>query len=796
MQFIINLNKLLRLFKCFLFTVIFLWSSHFLLAQDEAISISGKVISTDNEPLFGVNVYLEGTNYGTTTNFNGEYTIKNIKPKTHTIVVSFVGFVTQKKQLNPEIRTYNFKLREESNVIDEVTIKSKTKAEKVKEQSFTVNSIETKLFSNLTTDVNKILDQTSGVRIRLSGGVGSDYDFSLNGLSGKRVRFFLDEIPIDDLGEAYKLYNIPVNFIDRIDVYKGFVPVDLGADALGGAINIISKKRKYSYIDASYSFGSFNTHRLAVDTQYKNEKSGFVVRPKLFFNYSDNNYIMKNQEVYNYDLPGWQTIDVERFHDTYQSFTSAIDIGFIDRKWTDEFLINQTYTQTKEDVQMDVYGNPFGNVYGEETANNISLKYNKSKLLQDKLDIKLYALYNRINGSAIDTVAARYNWLGDARFFNDNSAELNNQKTIFEFQQDKYIGRINAKYDVTENSNLVLNYVAYNTERQGENRLNTDEDEPFKTPNILKKNIVGLAYNINFLDDNLNFYLASKYYDFYIFSRSAKSVAIDLSSEIEDLTTEEENLGVAIGSRYFINPNLYVKASYEKGYRLPDPEEIFGDGLTIFANPELQPEESDNINFGINFNYNFRKNSLKSELSLFWRDVKNFVLRRPSINGKGTSYENVLNVLLYGAELQLMYKLDEKWTFNSNVSRQFVLNNDTESAQYQDHLPNTPYFFGNLGVNFNINPKDEKRNLSCYYNFNYVHEFFLAYESVANAAEKNIIPEQMVQDIGVTLSSKKNNYDLSIECTNLFNATAYDNFNIQKSGRAVYAKLRYHINNK
>jgi len=767
-----------------------------LFAQEQLKSISGKVVDVDNNPLYGVNVYLDGTKKGAITNFDGEYFIKNVKPKAHTIMASAVGFSTKKKTVSIQENVYNFKLQEDINVIDEVTIKAKTKSDKIEATSFSVNSIDTKIFSNLTTDVNKILDQSSGVRIRQSGGVGSDYDFSLNGLSGKSVRFFIDDIPIDDLGEAFELYNIPVNFIDRLDVYKGFVPVSLGADALGGAVNIISKKRRYSYLDASYSFGSFNTHRFSVDGQYLNNKSGFVVRPKIFFNYSDNNYIMKNREVYDYDLPGWKTVDAERFHDTYQSLTSGIDIGFIDKKWADEILLSQTYTETKEDLQTDVSGNPFGGVRSEESANNISFKYDKNELFNDKLSVKLYALYNVVNKTTIDTLAARYDWLGDARFFNDNTGELNNQKTIYEFKQNKFIYRLNTKYNINKKSDVILNYVVSRADREGENRLNIDEDEPFKTPNILKKNILGLAYDINFLDDDLNFYISSKYYDYYIFSRNAKSVSIDLSSEIEDLITDKTKLGFAFSTRYFFNKDFYIKGSFERGLRIPDPIEIFGDGLSIFSNAELQPEESNNVNLGLNFNKTFTNNRLKSELNFFWRDVENFILRRPSDNGKGTNYENVLNVLIYGAELELGYVLNEKWSLNSNISRQFVLNNDTESGQYEDHLPNTPYFFGNVGINYNLNPDNEKRNLSCYYNLNYVHEFFLGYESVATVAEKNIIPEQLVQDIGITLSSKKNNYDLSLECNNLFNATAYDNFLIQKPGRAIYAKLRYNINNK
>ena len=57
-----------------------------------------------------------------------------------------------------------------------------------------------------------------------------------------------------------------MNFAERIEVYKGVVPVGFGSDALGGVINIVTKKRRHGWsLDASYSYGSFNTHKSYVN---------------------------------------------------------------------------------------------------------------------------------------------------------------------------------------------------------------------------------------------------------------------------------------------------------------------------------------------------------------------------------------------------------------------------------------------------------------------------------------------------------------------------------------------------
>lgn len=68
-------------------------------------------------------------------------------------------------------------------------------------------------------------------------------------MSGNSVRYFIDGVPLETKGSGVSLANLPVNLIDHIEMYKGVVPAYLGADALGGAINIVTKKEKKNYLD-------------------------------------------------------------------------------------------------------------------------------------------------------------------------------------------------------------------------------------------------------------------------------------------------------------------------------------------------------------------------------------------------------------------------------------------------------------------------------------------------------------------------------------------------------------------
>jgi len=89
--------------------------------------IAGKVTDSETRTgLPGVNVFIEGTTQGTASNIDGEYAIIGVPPGTYTVVVSFVGFATQRTEnvrvnagLTVEV---NFELREEVFEGEEIVI--------------------------------------------------------------------------------------------------------------------------------------------------------------------------------------------------------------------------------------------------------------------------------------------------------------------------------------------------------------------------------------------------------------------------------------------------------------------------------------------------------------------------------------------------------------------------------------------------------------------------------------------------------------------------------------------------
>lgn len=113
---------------------------------------------------------------------------------------------------------------------------------RLKHSGFNAVAIDTKAPQNTTQNLSEALAQAPGMKLRETGGVGSDMQLMIDGFRGKHVKAFLDGVPQEGVGTSFSLNNILVNFADRIEVYKGVVPVGFGTDAIGEVINIVTKK--------------------------------------------------------------------------------------------------------------------------------------------------------------------------------------------------------------------------------------------------------------------------------------------------------------------------------------------------------------------------------------------------------------------------------------------------------------------------------------------------------------------------------------------------------------------------
>lgn len=787
-----------------LFLILCLYGFPFSGNTQSSSKISGYVKDSEG-PVSDVTVLIKGTKQGTVTDKNGYFEFTGLKPARVTIIVSYIGYLTQEIVVNAaQNPSLEFTLVKEGGQLKDVRVIAVNKAKEVKASGFSVNVVETKQFANTTADINQVLNLTTGVRIREQGGLGSNFNFSINGLSGKQVRFFLDGIPMDGFSGGMSLNNIPVNLAERIEVYKGVVPIELGSDALGGAVNVITDQNTKKFLDASFSYGSFNTSRAALSGRITDNKTGLVFNVSGYHNYSDNNYMMRNNpkndaEIKVVENNEFVYKDVRRYHDAYRSSMGQVEVGLNNKSWADKISLGFVYSNLYKELQTGAsQNNVYGAAYQKGNFYMSSLKYKKNDFILKGLSANLVANLSVDRSDVVDTSSYVYGWGGIIRP-ESIAGELRDVKTLTHWKNVTAIVKTNFTYKINDNQNLNLSYTFNRLARSSKEELRPKEQNPFFYPNYFTKNVVGLAYQHNSFANRFTNTLFVKYFGLNMLAREIVFVTQQDPYRRRDTTSHKGYWGYGLASRYKLTENAGVKFSFEHAYRLQEKEEFFGDGISVAANIKLRPEESDNINLGAYYSLPLGKHRFSAEGGVFYRNVKNLIFSTPG--GKFSTYSNVGIARVTGLEGELGYRYDKLLDFTVNASYQNAINNrkinpltGMEDPVYGDRIPNQPWFFNNASLGIgqdNLIGKNTRLQLN--YSVNYIHWFYISWESLGSRESKNKIPTQLIHNISLSYSLQNGRYNISLESFNITNELAYDNFRLQKPGRSVFFKLRYFI---
>lgn len=764
--------------------------------------ISGKVLSTEKTTVDFATVYLKGTNYGGTTNEEGIYHLQAPAGE-YTLVVSAIGYKTVEKPvklMRGERTKMNVVISPQATELDEVVVVSNG-VTRLKRSAFNAVALDTKALQNSTQNLSEALAQAPGMKIRESGGVGSDMQLMMDGFTGKHIKIFIDGVPQEGVGSSFGLNNIPVNYAERIEVYKGVVPVGFGTDAIGGVINIITKKNRNKwFLDASYSYGSFNTHKSYVNFG-QTFRSGLTYEINVFQNYSDNNYYVDTpvKDFTTGAINKKKIEHVKRFHDTYHNEAVIGKIGFVDKKWADRLMFGFTYSHMYKDIQTGVRQEVvFGGKYRKGYSIMPSLDYRKRDFFVRGLDVVLTANYNKNMTNNVDTSSYEYNWRGEMRPLR-MPGEQSYQNTRSD--NNNWNGTLTANYRIGKAHTFTFNHVINAFRRSNQSLLNEDS-EANAIPKETRKNISGLSYRL-MPTEHWNLSVFGKYYNQFIAGSVATSSAQD---DYIRTTNSVSAMGYGAAGTYFILKSLQAKLSYEKAYRLPTNEEMFGDEDLETGDISLRPENSDNVNLNLSYNETFGKHSVYVEGGLIYRNTKDYIQRNISdlSGGKyGATYVNHGRVETKGYNISVRYGFANWVSVGGNFTQMNVRDNvktvtsgtNQESLTYGARMPNLPYQFANSDVTFYWRNLWKKGNtLSVTYDNLYMHSFPLYSEAVGSESEF-VVPTQFSHNLTLSYGIQNGRYNISFECRNLTNEKLYDNFSLQKAGRAFYGKVRVYFGN-
>ena len=764
--------------------------------------ISGKVISTEKEVVDFATVYLKGTGHGGITNQEGIYHV-SAPAGNYTLVVSAVGYKTVEKPvtlLRGQRVRQNITISPETQQLDEVTVVS-TGVSRLKRSAFNAVGVDTKELQNTTKNLSDALAKAPGMKLRESGGVGSDMQLMLDGFSGKHVKVFIDGVPQEGVGSSFGLNNIPVNFADRIEVYKGVVPVGFGTDAIGGVINIVTnKKRRRWFLDASYSYGSFNTHKSNVNFG-QTFKNGFTYEINAFQNYSDNDYHIEApvEDFETGRIDRDKKVRVKRFNDTYHNEAVVGKVGVVDKKWADRLMLGFTYSNMYQDIQTGVRQDI---VYGQKHRKGHSLmpslEYYKRNLLAKGLDVALTVNYNKNLTTNVDTASYKYNWYGDRKLLNSPGEQSYQHSRA---DNNNWNGTFTANYRLGKMHMLTFNHVL-NTFSRSNTSLLAKEEQSDAIAKETRKNISGVSYRL-MPSETWNLSVFGKYYNQFV----AGPVATDANQNDYVRTTRSvSSIGYGAAGTYFILPGLQAKLSYEKAYRLPTIEEMFGNEDLEMGDIGIRPENSDNVNLNLSYNRTFGRHSVYVEGGLVYRNTKDYIQRNITDLSGGKSaatYINYGKVLTKGYNISARYGFGKWVSVGGNFTQMDVRDNmktsisgSAENIAYKERMPNLPYIFADSDVTFYWRDLGRKGNaLTVSYDNQYLHSFTYYSSKIGSNKGDYVVPSQFSHNLSLSYSLRDGRYNLSFECRNFTDEQLYDNFSLQKAGRAFYGKVRVYFGN-
>jgi len=778
--------------------------------------VKGKIMDEKGIAIDGVTIRLKGTNSIVSTESNGTFELKNVPYGNHEILASSVEIKAKSHKLHVHKPQHQIILSVAKAVLDlnEVQIVQKTEKREIETQGFAANVIETKEVALRNLQTNDLLNRTVGVRVRQNGGLGSAVDYNLNGMSGGSVRIFIDGIPISTFGSSFSLNSIPPANIERIEIYKGVIPAHLSDDALGGAINVILKKGLNNNLAASVSYGSFNTLQSSLTGMYRNDKTGLTVKGSGFYNYSDNDYEVWGKFVRNI-LPNgrYDYVRARRFNDAYRSAGGQFEIGFTDVKWADQLLIGYNGSSDYNEIQHGTYMSiPYMGRFSESSAHVFNLNYKKKDFLLKGLEFTLSGMSSNRKEVVTDTVRWNYNWYGEKSLGLGGNPILRpagaqqGAPTINHIRRNISTIRSGFNYDFNPNHRLVLNHIFYQIDRNQQDFMRSSVEREFIGTRDLTKNITSVAYELKAFSSRLKANVFGKHYQQKIERLDPKLITTNgEQTRIEErANSKKTTTGYGAAFSYAVKSNLYILISGEKAVRLPSENEVFGSpGENIVENFGIRPEVSNNLNAGFRGGPYLRdEHKISFAASGFIRDTRDKIVRRvnPRLNDavQTDPFENLGKTKSVGFEAEGNYMYANNLNIGINFSRfNSVFNtrydaNGREYDYYNKQLPNEPFFTINSNVQYGFKDLFSKGSvLNVYYSLGFVERFYTTWLDI----EDFRTPRQYIQDFGVSYILPNKKWVISADLKNAFDKQAYDNFAVQKPGRAFYLKLNYTINN-
>ncbi|ACF13452.1 TonB-dependent receptor plug [Chloroherpeton thalassium ATCC 35110] len=752
-------------------------------------SLSGKVCDDDSNPLVGATVQILSTKLGAVTDSDGWFQLKTVPKGNISVKASSLGYApqTQNITIGDSKVTLNFSLEIDAVRHKEILVREDSPIQKMRKAPESIVVIDAEEIRGRATAIEAILTKATGIKIRKTGGLGSASRINIHGLEGKGITILIDGNPLNSPEGNFTIDEIPIDLIERIEVYKGVVPARFGGDGTGGVVNIIFREFEYDYLDVSYQRGSYNTNRATWTFKKVFPELGMEVSTGGFFNKADNDYT--------FESPYQDGVMITRDHDEFLSYAYGAGLVF-NKLWFEEIELGVDVYRNRKEIQGIRTNIQFAESRASAVIPNLNLE--KEDFFLENLDFENTLQVVIMGYNFIDTSHVHYNLDGSINTDDTYQGEIGSYANDSDDKQLEIRNKLNLLYTLSDVHSLNLNHNFRRANYEPEDEL-ASEYAGYNIsgyPSNYTSNIIGLTHQMRLLDER--FISMTGVSLFQMSTTITSNDYIDDNNLREPSISENDfaKMGYSEALRYRPLHWLNLKASYQHAMRLPYSNELFGDGVYILASPNLAPEESDNMNLGFFIDtYSFAGlHRVQFEANAFYTDLTNKI--QLSSDGVNYAYENLGHVVIKGFDAELKLDISKAFYLHGNFTYQLAKDakefrdDGTSNPTYDMKVPNIPWLFGNFGIEYHReNVLGAGTFLKLFLESSYTHEYFYNWEISKRNPRR--IPTNFSHDVGIEMAFDNNRYILSFEVQNVTDEDLITDFQLPLMGRAAYFKVRY-----
>ena len=645
---------------------------------DDRVCIEGHIFDKKTqEPICYAAIMLDNTNIGTTSDENGDFVFRKLKPGKYVLQISFIGY--QKETYEVEVvkgavAHAHIELIPKSTRLDDVVVSANRNETDRREAPVVVNVLSEKQFEqNNAQDLVQSLGFQSGVRVEYSCQNCGFPQVRINGLDGPYTQLLIDSKPVmSALSGIYGLEQIPVNMVERVEVVKGGGSALFGANAIAGTINIITKEP----FSPSLSIGT-DIQSIGGKSYSQNFNANGAILSKDRKLSASFYTTFRKRNSYDRDGDGFSEIGELNNH----SFGTKI---FYNINATNRLSIEYHTTNEKRRGGNNFDLQPHESDICEMTEhliNSGTVDYSIISLDgKHRLNLYTSAQYidrNSYYGSHCDPNA--YGTTSDLTFLAGAMANHRLDKLLF--------SKATVTYGVEFNMN------------------NLDDKVPaYKIRTEQKVNTLGAYLQAEWTSEHFNVLIGARMDKHKLLNNPVFVPRVNLL--------------------YKPNEKLQVRASYSAGYRAPQAynedfhvTQVGGQSLRTHLADNLKPEYSNSFSLSADYylqiSDNWRANLLLEgyytllddvfATRLIVNDTVNNVLQQERYNASGAT--NLGASLTAKAEYKDIFSCTVGYSIQSNKYKQTEYWSDDEQVAGTDYILRSPEDYGFLSLNYTAIPK-------------------------------------------------------------------------------------------